>query len=87
MKNPADGVKGWEQLSLTTPGPRELILRIGTFPQADHAQFQIELREAGTHELVAMSSRPHVAWSEVMSEAEQWFEAVRAHLQRLDEPF
>jgi hypothetical protein len=83
----SEPVKGWQQLSLIQSGPKELILRVGTFPEADHAQFQVELRDAGSKELLALASRPHVPWCDAQAELEDWLAVMREHLVQLDQPF
>lgn len=87
MNIPDNEVKTWEQLSLLKGGPVELTLRIGGFPEADHAQFQLEARDAGSRELTFLASRPHVSWSDAIDEVESWFDRVRVLLLQLDEPF
>jgi hypothetical protein len=87
MTIPPKEVNPWQQLSMLPGGPSEITLRIGVFPEADHAQFQLELHAAGSRELLAMSARPHVDWSDRDVELEQWFDRVRAMLADLDRPF
>lgn len=82
-----DRVKGWQQLPLFSGGVTELILRVGAFPDADHAQFQLEARVASTHELLALHSRPHVAWRDAGAELERWLDELREMLRELDQPF
>jgi hypothetical protein len=87
MKKSDEEVKGWQQLSMLSSGPRELILRIGVFPEADHAQFQVEIRTAGERQLELMEARPHVDWCEAPLELERWLNRVRQLLAQLDAPF
>lgn len=87
MKIPDDGVKTWQQLSLLSGGPVEIILRIGLFPEADHCQFLLEARTAGQRELIAMRARPHVDWNLAAPELDDWLDETRAMFEHLGEPF
>lgn len=87
MKIPSDEVKTWEQLSMFGGGVVELTFRIGLAPHADHAQFQIESRDPSTDELLMLSSRHHVTWSEVFDELERWQATITSAVRKVDEPF
>lgn len=82
-----DDRPGWQQLSMLRGGPVEVILRVGLFPEADHAQFQVEVRDAGSKELRALASRPHVDLSATADELTVWLAAVRSHVEDLTQPF
>lgn len=87
MKIPPKEVNAWQQLSMLGGGPIEVILRVGIFPEADHAQFQLEARTAGERELIAMSARPHVDWSSHDDELLVWLQKCRELVAELGEPF
>jgi len=53
-------VNSWEQGALFAGATVEVILRVGIVPSVDHAQFQLEVVDPRSHELLAMRSWPHV---------------------------
>jgi hypothetical protein len=87
MKKAPDEVKSWQQLSLLGGGATEVTMRIGCMPDADHAQVQVEVRTAATHELLGMWARPHVAWDDVLDELPYWFGVVAEQVERCGDPF
>lgn len=87
MKTTDEPVKGWSQLSLFPGGAYELVLRVGLAPEADHAQFQFEVKVAGTHELLALSSRHHVDMATADKELTRWYRMLREALNEYGSPF
>ena len=87
MKISTEPVKGWSQLALFTGGAYELVLRVGLAPEADHAQFQLEVKVAGTHELLALSSRPHVDMAAADLELTDWMVRLRDAMEEYSGPF
>lgn len=60
MRITGDEVKAWEQLLLVEPVATELTLRVGIVPESEHLQFQLEMTDASSGELLALQSWPHV---------------------------
>ena len=87
MKISTEPVKGWSQLALFTGGAYELVLRVGLAPEADHAQFQLEVKVAGTHELLALASRHHVEFAAVGPELADWVSRLRDAIDEYGGPF
>lgn len=50
----------WVQLSIEPPPVIEISLKVGLVPSSEHAQIQLEARDATRGELIAMTSWPHV---------------------------
>lgn len=50
----------WSQTRICPPGVLQATLRIGWIPDSHHAQWQIELEDPVTRELLAMRSSPHL---------------------------
>ena len=87
MKISTEPVKGWSQLALFNGGAYELILRVGLAPEADHAQFQLEVKVASTHELLALSSRPHVDLAAAPQELKDWLGRLTEAMEEYSGPF
>ena len=59
MTNPQGHVKdNWQQLQAFPIGAVEIICRIGVLPSEDHCQFQVEVLNAASREIIAMWSIP-----------------------------
>lgn len=58
MNEAVTHVKSWEQLSLTGDEVYEITARIGIVRDAAHVQYQLELRNPVTDELIELWSLP-----------------------------
>lgn len=87
MKKSPDEVKSFEQPMLFPGGPVTLTMRVGIFPEADHAQFQLEVHTAGGHELLFLEARPHVDWCQVDAELSEWVRRLREQIRVHADPF
>ena len=56
------------QTALFAPGVVDVTLRVGLIPRENHLQWQLEVRNAVTDELLAMESRPHASIADLESE-------------------
>lgn len=52
-------VKRWQQLSLLNDECYELTLKVGLIPSEEHVQFQFEVTDPRTGELIELESRWH----------------------------
>ena len=57
--------KSHVQTTLLPPEALETQLRIGVVGAADHVQVQVEVRDAGSGELLALWSQPHAPYAEL----------------------
>jgi len=55
----------WTQPSLFPHEAVEIVLRVGLVISTEHAQIQLEIRDAESEELIALVSRPHVGFDGV----------------------
>ena len=60
----------WTQSTLLPPEAVEAVLRLGIVGSANHAQLQIEVRDATDGTLLDMWSRPSVPWGELAAAVE-----------------
>lgn len=72
MNTPVEPVNGWEQLTLDPPFAYEIVLKIGIVREADHVQFQLEVRDPSTKLTLALSSRPHTSLHGAETEVHEW---------------
>lgn len=87
MKIPTDDVKSWEQLQLSSSGAYEITLRIGVMAYDDHCQFELEITDAASGELIALQSAPHRPLCELNDELMVWLSLASEAALRLAEPF
>lgn len=87
MRITGDEVKAWEQLLLVEPVATELTLRVGIVPESEHLQFQIEMTDASSGELLALQSWPHVRFCDVDRGFARACEAIAQHLRDRTAPF
>lgn len=59
MRQHVTDVKGWEQLQVFPREGFQIDVSVGLLPVENHYQWQIEVRDLATGDLVAMFSRPH----------------------------
>ncbi len=65
MNLPMNEVNQWDQLSLFGEDAYEIRLKIGLVPSSDHAQWQLEVWNRNTEELVSMVSRPALTYDDI----------------------
>ena len=65
MRRKIESSQDWEQTMLLVPEVLELTLRVGLVVSTEHAQFQLEVMDPSTQELVALVARPHVKFGDV----------------------
>ena len=68
---PDSAPRWWAQLSLLDPDVFEITLRIGVVPEADHLQWQLDVRDPSSSALLGMVSSP-------AQSASRWQNAVTA---------
>lgn len=72
MPNRAEDVKTWHQMSMINASAVRITLSVGIMGEDDHAQFQIEVRDSRTNDLLAMGSRHHVPVEHAVEELAAW---------------
>lgn len=77
----------WAQLNLFDPEVVELHLRIGIVPDADHMQWQLEVRDPAANTLLGMLSSPHVSASQWIRHLAQIESQLREQLSHRIDPF
>ena len=58
MTDSRAGVNPWMQLSLLPPGPSNIVVKLLIDPEADFANYSIEVRDAATGTLTGMHVMP-----------------------------
>lgn len=61
MKIEPESVNSWEQLELFPAPVYEISLRYGVVAEADHVQWQLEVRDATSGELLSLKSVWHTS--------------------------
>ena len=87
MTEPDFQVNNPHQLSLVDEEVYEIVLRVGVIRGSDHAQFQLDVTEAHTGELISCSSRLHVSLDQVAEELTQWQRRLKSAIWEHTGPF
>jgi len=87
MPTPDFHVKHPVQLDLLGEEVLEITLRVGVIHAFDHAQFQLEVIDARTGELIECASRHHVGLDDAMSELSDWIQRLQEAVWDATGPF
>lgn len=87
MTDISTGVNGWEQTRLINPDVFQITLQIGLLPPENHYQWQIEVENPVSGELLACWSRPHFNLDAMPTEIAAMVEALRAWIDVATDPF
>jgi len=80
MPTPDFEVKHPVQLDLLGEEVLEITLRVGVIHAFDHVQFQLDVVDARTEELISCAARHHVTLEEAMSELSEWIQRLQEEL-------
>ena len=53
------------------PDAVEITISLGFVPSGDHAQWQVEVKDPATGQLLALASRPHLSMARMMDTLEE----------------
>lgn len=87
MLKPDFQVKHPVQLQLAGAEVLEITLRVGVIRALDHVQFQLDLVDASTGELISCASRHHVGLDDAMSELSDWVRVLEVEVWAETAPF
>lgn len=79
--------ESWTQLSFLRPQVIELTLKVGIQPGDDHAQFQLEGKDATSGSTILISSRMHTSLADAPNELRDWHRRMQNLVDELSGPF
>lgn len=87
MTTPDFHVKHPVQLDLAGEEVVEIVLRVGIIHAFDHAQFQLDVTDARTGELISCAARHHVKLDDAMAELSDWVQRLQEEVWDCTGPF